>query len=69
MDTALIEVGDRIRFRAVTRHSDRAVWRVVTGVTWGSGLGVRRIIQVRFHGWGDFQVRNYEITEHERRDQ
>lgn len=30
-----IEVGDRIRFRSITRWSGAAVWRVVNGF-WGS---------------------------------
>lgn len=48
-----IEVGDRIRFRAVTRHSNEQVWRKVVGVN---------PVRVRFHGWAEFQVRPREIS-------
>ena len=54
-----IQVGDRIQFRSVTRHSDRTVWRKVTGVNFCG----KRIIQVRYHGWPNFQVRDNEIKD------
>ncbi len=63
MRLSQIKIGDRIQFRSVTRHSDATVWRVVTGVEFGG----QRVIQVRYHGWGDFQVRNREIFAHETR--
>ena len=53
-----IRVGDRIKFRAVTRHSDRAVTRVVNGFVSENGNPT-----VRFHGWGNFVVRRHEIHE------
>ena len=58
-----IKIGDRIQFRAVTRHSGATVWRVVTGVEYCGQLH----IQVRYHGWGNFHVRNHEIFDHEPR--
>ena len=51
-----IEVGDRIRFRAATRSSDKEVWRKV------NGFGTNGQPTVRFHGWGDFVVRWHEIS-------
>ena len=55
-----IKVGDRIKFRAVTRHSDRTAWRTVTAVEFCG----ERTIQVRYHGWPKFQVRDHEILHH-----
>lgn len=51
-----IQIGDRIVFRAVTRHSDKSVTRKVNGFCNGRPT-------VRFHGWGNFQVRHDEISE------
>lgn len=53
--TDTIKVGDLIKFKAVTRWSSRAVWRKVTSVS--------PSIQVRYGGWGNFYVRDYEITD------
>ena len=57
MDIKEIKVGDRIKFKAITRWSSRAVWRKVVAV------GQR--VQVRYGGWSHFQVRAYEIVDHE----
>ena len=57
-DLINIEVGDRIRFRAATRWSDRLVWRQVNGFDHGRPT-------VRF-GWPQFIVRLHEITEVEK---
>jgi hypothetical protein len=54
-----IKVGDRIRFHAVTAWSNRAAWRVVTGI---------KPLSVRFGGWSNFLVRHYEILEHQGRE-
>lgn len=51
-----IEIGDRIVFRAVTRHSDKSVTRKVNGFCNGEPT-------VRFHGWGNFIVHHHEISE------
>lgn len=52
-----IKIGDRIRFRAATRASDREVWRKVNGFANGGQP------TVRFHGWPDFVVRWHEISD------
>lgn len=54
-----IEVGDRIKFRAVTRWSSRAVWRKVNGFYQGR-------VTVRYGGWAGFVVRGHEILEVEK---
>ena len=64
MRVRAIKVGDRIRFRSATRHSDEQVWRTVTGVTCPTCGNEKRVIQVRFHGWGNFHVRPNEISDH-----
>lgn len=51
-----IEVGDRITFRSVTRHSDKPVTRVVNGFFDGKPT-------VRFHGWSEFIVHRHEVIE------
>ena len=62
-----IEVGDRITFRAVTRHSDKSVTRIVNGFVTADGSGwldaEDRLPTVRFEGWANFIVRHHEITE------
>jgi len=55
----VVEVGDRIKFRAVTRSDAGAVWRKVNGF-WG------RWPTVRYLGWHDFLVRPSEILELEK---
>jgi hypothetical protein len=63
-----IKVGDRVRFKVATRTDHRRVWRVVTAIQLGRVeiLGRKRIgVCVRYHGWGQFQLRNHEIEEHE----
>ena len=54
-----IQIGDRIKFRAITRWSTAAVWRKVNGF-WVDGRPT-----VRYGGWADFIVSHHEITEHE----
>lgn len=49
-----VAVGDRITFRAVTRHGAAPATRVVTGV--GADT-----VEVTFHGWTGFVVRRDEI--------
>lgn len=51
-----IKPGDRITFRAVTRHSDRTATRKVVGI---DGFGRP---MVRYHGTGCFVVRLHEVT-------
>ena len=62
-----IEVGDRITFRAVTRHSDKSVSRLVNGFVTKDGTGWigsdERWPTVRFEGWDKFIVRPWEITD------
>ena len=55
MRVRAIKVGDRIRFRSPTRHSDKQVWRTVTAVN---------PVCVRFQGWAEFQVHADEISDH-----
>lgn len=66
MDISKIKKGDRIKFKAVTRWSNRAVWRVVTAIGRQASRDDSRI-QVRFGGCSNFYVRDYEISEHETR--
>lgn len=56
-----LAIGDRIKFRAVTRHSDRPAWRKVVGFDLCDGRPL-----VRFHGWDNFIVRWDEIQEIEK---
>ena len=53
----MINIGDRIKFRAVTRWSAAAVWRKVVAVD---------PVQVRYGGYADFLVEPHEILEVER---
>ena len=53
-----IKVGDRVRFRAVTRHSGAEAVRMVTGWRFNGQ------VQVGYHGWSDFVLANREIIEH-----
>ena len=53
-----IKVGDRITFRAVTRHTGAKATRVVNGF-WGSTDKPT----VRYQGWSNFAVRRSEIIE------
>ena len=57
-----VEIGDRIRFRAATRWSGAAVWRVVNGF-WASTENPT----VRYGGWSNFAVKRSEIIEVEKR--
>ncbi len=59
MNIKEIEIGDRIKFKAVTRWSNEAVWRVVTAI--------HPCVCVRFGGWAEFQVRDGEIVDVEKR--
>ena len=52
-----LQIGDRIRFRAVTRWSDRPAIRVIRGFD-----RYNRPL-VRFGGWSDFIVERHEIIE------
>lgn len=52
-----IEVGDYIKFRAVTRCGNESVWRKVLGF---DDLGR---LYVRYAGWGDFIVYWREIID------
>ncbi len=51
-----IAIGDTIRFRAVTRWTDKAAVRKVNGFIDGKPT-------VRFGGWGQFIVQPREILE------
>jgi len=51
-----INLGDRIRFRAATRHDYKTVERIVVGFWAGRP-------KVRYHGWSDFVVKHSEIIE------
>ena len=56
-----IRVGDRITFKAATRHCFKKATRVVTsvpreGADWFTVKG--------YQGWSDFAVRPAEIIEH-----
>lgn len=52
-----LKIGDRIRFRAVTRWSDRPATRIIRGFDRNN----RPV--VRFGGWSDFIVERSEILE------
>lgn len=56
MNTKIIQIGDRITFRAVTRYGTPKLTRVVNGF-WINGNPT-----VRAHGWPNFVVRPHEIT-------
>ena len=56
-----IEIGDRIKFKAATRNSYKAVWRKVNGF-WGN----TSMPTVRFEGWSNFAVRLGEVLEVEK---
>jgi hypothetical protein len=56
-----IQIGDRIKFRAVTRWSGAAVWRMVNGF-----YGELRRPTVRYGGHPNFIVENHEIIEIEK---
>ncbi len=60
---AKVKVGDRITFKAATRGARYCdTTRVVTGIApYYTGAG----ICVRYHGWGDFHVRDHEIISHQ----
>lgn len=51
------KIGDRIRFRAVTRWGDKPATRTVRALS-ATGLPL-----VRFAGWVDFKVHPHEILE------
>lgn len=53
-----IAVGDRIKFRALTRYSSRALLRTVREVM-PSGT-----VSVAAHGYDDFMVKPEEIIAH-----
>ena len=57
MKIAKPEIGDRIKFRAVTRWSNQTLVRVVNGY-WSNGFPT-----VRAHGCADFVVKPKEILE------
>ena len=64
-----IKVGDRIKFKAITRWSSRAVWRKVVSVKrWPAMPGGWRKgesrVRVRYGGWPDFLVEDREIIDH-----
>ena len=53
-----IKVGDRITFRAITRHNSAKATRMVNGFWLDTGNPT-----VRFEGCGNFVVRLHEISE------
>ena len=57
-----IEIGDRIKFAAPTRHGPPVATRVVNGF-WGEANAPT----VHFHGYTDFMVRHHEIISIEKR--
>lgn len=59
---AKVKVGDRITFKAATRSHFREATRIVTGLV---GCYAGAGICVRYHGWGDFHVRDREIISHQ----
>jgi len=59
-----LKVGDRIKFRAVTRSGAPAVWRKVNGFWFGTNEPT-----VRYHGWPNFVVKLNEILETEKKDE
>ena len=56
MDIRNLRVGDRIEFKACTRSHYRKAIRIITGFCEWNGN-----VEVRYHGWGDFQLRSREI--------
>ena len=50
-----LKVGDRIEFKACTRSHYRKAIRKITGIN-ANGR-----VEVRYHGWGDFQLYSREI--------
>ena len=56
-----LNVGDRIKFKAATRDSYKAVWRKVNGFWGTTGMPT-----VAYNGWADFAVRISEVLEVER---
>ena len=56
-----IQIGDSIKFKAVTRNSNKAVWRKVNGF-----FGYTTMPTVRFEGWSAFVVRLGEVLEVEK---
>jgi hypothetical protein len=54
-----IKIGDRIKFRCVTRWSGQVVWRKVNGF-WRDNPDYPT---VRYGGWGDFVVKPDEIID------
>lgn len=66
-DFKKLEVGDRIEFRALTRHNTRKATRKITGFpktykdvsTWGARS--TEMLTVRFEGTAGFYVRRNEI--------
>jgi len=59
MDLKKIKVGDRIKFRCVTRWGASPATRIVKAVH--SGAHGLRGVEVRFGGWNGFFVREREI--------
>ena len=53
-----VQIGDRIKFRAITRWGDRPAWRKVNGF-----YGSTQMPTVRFGGYATFVVRRPEIME------
>lgn len=58
LDIKNIQIGDRVRFKACTRHSNTEAVRLVTGFTPGGK------VKVSYHGWTGFVLKNSEIIEH-----
>jgi hypothetical protein len=58
----IIQIGDRITFRAATRWSGAKVTRVVNGF-WQEDLDRQSSPTVRYGGWGNFIVYRREILE------
>ncbi len=56
-----IQIGDRIKFKAVCRWSTKAVWRKVNGFWGQTGMPT-----VRFDGCPNFAVRITEIVDVEK---
>lgn len=52
-----MKIGDRIKFKALTRWSNRAVWRKIVG------FDSHGRPEVRFGGWSSFVVAKHEILE------
>lgn len=69
-DIAAIKVGDRIKIRPLTREGYRTVERNVTAVrkpafqrSEARYNGRGTVVCVRYAGWSDFELRDYEILE------